>query len=126
MTQAELAEALGVAKRTVGRWEQGAAIPRSATGALLEVLHIPSVGDRPGDTDDDTKYDDDTIAGALRQASHLQVLAEVARRIQAAHEPGRELPDVPQVHLRWPRTAAPSARRDTGLETPHHPEEGQR
>lgn len=123
MTQADLAEALGVGKRSVGRWERGESVPRSAAGALMRILQIPSVDDRPAEADDHRpQYDDDTIAAALRQASHLQVLAEIARRIQAGHEPGRDLPEVPQVQLRWPRSEAPSARRGGEVDVELHPD----
>lgn len=104
MTQADLAAALGVGKRTIGRWERGESVPRSSAGALMTVLAIPTVDDRPEPTDQ--YLDDDTIAAALRQASHLQVLAELARRIQAAQETGRDLPVIPQVNLEWPMQGA--------------------
>jgi hypothetical protein len=70
----------------------------------MTVLAIPTVDDRPEPTDQ--YLDDDTIAAALRQASHLQVLAELARRIQAAQETGRDLPVIPQVNLEWPMQGA--------------------
>jgi len=40
MTQADLAEALGVSMRTIGSWERGESIPRSRLGAIREVLKL--------------------------------------------------------------------------------------
>ena len=39
-SQQELADALGVGSRSVGRWERGEAVPRSSIGALEEVLGV--------------------------------------------------------------------------------------
>jgi transcriptional regulator with XRE-family HTH domain len=39
-SQRELAAAIGVGTRSVGRWERGEAVPRNAIGALEHVLGI--------------------------------------------------------------------------------------
>lgn len=100
LLQADVAEHMGVDLKTVGRWERDVnPVPDHRLGDLMDYLQIPSVTDKPVKDGD---LDDDTIAAALRQASHLQILAELARRIQSAHEPDRDLPPVPQIHLQWP------------------------
>lgn len=38
MTQQELADEVGVSKRTIGGWERGESVPRNRMGALAEVL----------------------------------------------------------------------------------------
>lgn len=45
MTQAELAEELGVSLRTVGSWERGESVPRSRMGAIREVLRMEGPND---------------------------------------------------------------------------------
>lgn len=45
MTQAELAEELGVSLRTVGSWERGESVPRSRMGAIREVLRMEGPAD---------------------------------------------------------------------------------
>lgn len=71
------------------------------------------------DTADDGTGDDApdsaVIVEALERASHLQILAELARRIQFAHDSDRELPPVPQVHLQWPMQVADSKSSDSDL-----------
>ena len=107
MTQQELADELGVGLRTIGRWERGESAPRSAMGALTRALQLPT----PGDT---TAHPDRDDAGPrLHEASHVELLAEIGRRIAASQDPGRDLPPVPQDRLTFPRSAAPSARRKT-------------
>lgn len=107
MTQADLATSLGVGKRTIGRWERSESVPRSALGALIRVLDLPSITDHPDGASDAPPMPDEQIETALRQASHLQILGELARRIQAAQPPPGTPPQVPQVHLRWPKASAP-------------------
>ena len=106
MTQQDLADQLGVGLRTIGRWERGESAPRSAMGALTRILQLPTPDTATEDPDRD-------VAGPrLREASHVELLAELARRIAASQDPGRDLPPVPQEPLSWPRSAAPSARRN--------------
>lgn len=40
MTQAELADELGVSMRTVGSWERGESVPRNRYGAIVDLLDI--------------------------------------------------------------------------------------
>lgn len=40
MTQEQLAEAIGVSKRSVGSWERGEAIPRNRIGAISDLLGL--------------------------------------------------------------------------------------
>lgn len=40
MTQDQLAEAIGVSKRSIGSWERGEAIPRNRIGALSDLLGL--------------------------------------------------------------------------------------
>jgi len=46
MTQAELAEEVGVSLRTVGSWERGESVPRNRMGAVAEALGIVVEGER--------------------------------------------------------------------------------
>lgn len=62
LTQAQLAERIGVGLRTVGNWERGETVPKNRMAALEALL-------LPRDTDD-----------PLREASDAELLAEVARR----------------------------------------------
>lgn len=71
MTQRQLAEALGVGVRTIGRWERDEAIPRSALGAIREILNLTTGEDADG-------------GPPLRHASEAELLAELARRMEAA------------------------------------------
>lgn len=106
LSQRELAQLVGVSKNSVSNWELGRTSPRGKEERLRRVLGlhpgppIASEADGAG-----VALDDETVAAALQQASHLQILAELARRIQAAHDPDRELPPVPQLHLQWPMQA---------------------
>lgn len=40
LTQAELADELGVSMRTIGSWERGESIPRNRVAALIEALNL--------------------------------------------------------------------------------------
>lgn len=106
LSQRELAKLVGVSKNSILNWESGRTKPRGKESRLRQVLGLhdgpPAVRDAEAAS---APLDPDTIAAALRQASHLQILAELATRIQAAQEPGRELPPIPQVHLEWPMHA---------------------
>lgn len=114
MTQQQLATELGVGLRTVGRWERDEAIPRSALGALVHVLHMQTPETAAaGDGHDDP---------SLRAASHAELLAELARRIEHAdRRPAHELPAVPTGSYRYPKSRGPSARRN---ERDHQDESG--
>ncbi|MGC0143188.1 helix-turn-helix domain-containing protein [Pseudactinotalea sp. Z1732] len=71
MTQAELAQRVGVSQRTVGNWERGESIPRNRAAKIRAVLadHL-STGQ----------------AAPLRSASDAELLAEIARRFERAKE----------------------------------------
>jgi transcriptional regulator with XRE-family HTH domain len=45
MTQQELADEVGVSKRTIGGWERGESVPRNRMAALAEVLGMESVSE---------------------------------------------------------------------------------
>lgn len=101
-TQEELARELGVGTRSIGRWERGEAVPRSAIGALQQVLgltgatsaqppHVPSV----------------------TEASDAELIAEIARRLAQTRTEGDMTPVRPPERLRWPKSSAPSQRRTT-------------
>lgn len=64
MTQEQLAEAVGVSKRSVGSWERGEAIPRNRVGAIAELFGL----------DDDTPE-----FGPLALRRRLGVLAKRRR-----------------------------------------------
>lgn len=99
LTQKQLADELGVGLRTIGRWERDEAVPRSAVGALRRVLQIPD------DDEGQTPYS----GPPLRTASHAELLAEIARRLEAVRP--SDTPDIPPGRYRWPKTATPSNRR---------------
>ena len=64
-TQAQLAERVGVGKRTVGNWERGETVPKNRLGMLRELFS--------------DQGDDDPI----RAASDSVLLAELLRRAAA-------------------------------------------
>lgn len=47
-SQEQLADAIGVGTRSVGRWERGCALPRNSIGALEHVLGVSLADDQPG------------------------------------------------------------------------------
>jgi DNA-binding transcriptional regulator YiaG len=66
LSQEELAALLQVSSKSIGRWERGETIPKSALGALEQVL---ALGDHPDEP-------------TLSEASNAELLAEVARRME--------------------------------------------
>lgn len=72
MTQEQLARELGVGTRSIGRWERGEAVPRSALGAIRQLLDL------------EDNRDDAQAGPRLADASDGELLAEVARRMTAA------------------------------------------
>lgn len=64
-TQADLAAAVRVGKRTVSNWETGGTVPRNRMGMLHKVLGIAEVDDE---------------ADPLRSASDFALLSELLRR----------------------------------------------
>ena len=77
-TQRQLADALGVDRKTVDNWENSRTSPRSSIGALEEVLGISL-----GDTDEDAADRLEAEASALLQ----QARALRARRQKKQDEP---------------------------------------
>lgn len=66
LSQEELAALLQVSSKSIGRWERGETIPKSALGALEQVL---ALGDHPDEP-------------SLSEASNAELLAEVALRME--------------------------------------------
>lgn len=64
--QRQLAAMVGVGKRTVQNWEADATVPRSSLGKLYEVFGIEG--------------DDDVVSDPIREASDVELLAELMRR----------------------------------------------
>ncbi|WP_165438457.1 helix-turn-helix domain-containing protein [Pseudonocardia sediminis] len=110
MTQGRLAQLLEVDPRTVGRWEAADAVPQSVVPALLHIFGELA-------SDDSAAVHRVPDDPPLRSASHAQLLAELARRIEGAPRPdtGR-LPDVPTGRYRFPKSKGPSARANNGRE----------
>lgn len=104
LTQAQLADALNVSSNTVSNWERGHSQPRGREPQLRRLLRMDEL---------ESERSAEPRGTLLHEASHVELLAELARRIASSQEPGRELPPVPQVRLSWPRSAAPSARRES-------------
>jgi transcriptional regulator with XRE-family HTH domain len=65
LSQEQLAALLGVSSKSVGRWERGEAIPKSALGAIEQVLGL---GEQTGEP-------------SLSQATDVELLAEIALRL---------------------------------------------
>lgn len=65
LSQEQLAALLGVSSKSVGRWERGEAIPKSALGAIEQVLNLGEQTGEPG----------------LSQATDVELLAEIALRL---------------------------------------------
>lgn len=100
LSRKALADASGVSERTINRIEAGIRTSPRSTEPVLRYLKL-------GDHQDET-------AGRgplLHEASHVELLAELARRIAASDADTQSLPPVPQVKLSWPRGVAPSAQR---------------
>lgn len=66
LSQEKLAELLKVSSKSIGRWERGETIPKSALGAIEQVL---ALGDHPDEP-------------TLSEASNAELLAEVALRME--------------------------------------------
>ena len=94
MTQEELARAIGVGTRTIGRWERGESVPRSAAGALEKILRLRE-GDAP------------PAEPTLPEATDAELVAEIARRLsRGASAHGGTGGDLPAEHYRWPKANA--------------------
>lgn len=98
ITQEELAAAVGVSPNTVGNWENDRSSPRGKLARVRAYLQM----DDPGQTPDN--------GPPLRTASHAELLAEIARRMEAVRPSGTPT-DIPSGRYRWPKSAAPSNRR---------------
>jgi transcriptional regulator with XRE-family HTH domain len=80
-TQDQLAEAVGVVKRTVGNWERGRP-PKQHIGAIEHALNTRLRGTPTDPTDD---------GPTVRQAEDAELLAEFASRLAASRRRVREL-----------------------------------
>lgn len=69
LTQDDLAEAIGVTRKTVSNWERGIAVPRTRLAALLKFLRLQQ--------DEGVR-----IGPSLRDASNIQLLAELLTRMR--------------------------------------------
>lgn len=67
ISQEELGRQVGVSMRTIGNWERGTTVPRARRHALNSALR--------------EHLDGDTDEPALRAASDVELLAEIARRL---------------------------------------------
>lgn len=101
-TQEDLARELGVGTRSIGRWERGEAVPRSAIGALQQVLGLG----------DETSTQPPHVP-SVTEASNAELIAELARRLAQNRSEGDIAPVRPPERLRWPKSSAPSQRRNT-------------
>lgn len=77
MTQPELAELVGVSVDTISNWERGKVQPKNRLARIRQVLHM----DEPNLLTTAAANGDDTPGPRLREASHLELLAEFARRL---------------------------------------------
>ncbi len=108
MTQTDLATALGVNESTVSNWERGRSNPKNRLTLIREVLHM--------DTDNGGTGDTTPASGRpLEDVSDMELIAEIARRLSqtthAAESPHRTVTATANERIRWPKSAAPSARR---------------
>ena len=91
MSQAKLAEALGVSRSAVNAWENDRALPQSSLGALEAVLHIRLYPDDGGPADAPA------IPASLERALDKLTPAErayVIRRLrQQPGDGGNEVPE---------------------------------
>lgn len=76
LSQEELAGLLEVSSKSIGRWERGETIPKSALGAIEQVLNLGDRPDEPG----------------LSEASDAELLAEVALRLEQRKPKQRRSP----------------------------------
>lgn len=76
LSQEKLAALLEVSSKSVGRWERGETIPKSALGAIEQILHLGEQPDEPG----------------LSEASDAELLAEVALRLEQRKPKQRRSP----------------------------------
>jgi transcriptional regulator with XRE-family HTH domain len=100
MTQDELAAAVSVSPNTVGNWENDRSSPRGKLAKIRLVLHMEDEGRTPDN------------GPPLHTASHAELLAEIARRIEAAEDTTRSSRSVPPGRYRWPKKSAPSRQID--------------
>lgn len=76
LSQEQLAALLEVSSKSVGRWERGETIPKSALGAIEQVLGLGEQTDEPG----------------LSEASDAELLAEIAMRLEKSRPKARRSP----------------------------------
>jgi transcriptional regulator with XRE-family HTH domain len=103
-TQAELAERLGAAPRSVASWEREEARPQAHWVTKLDRLFA----DEP--LDPAQRLDQATIERALDEASFLDLLAALARKHARIAKP-EDTPDLPPGRYTWYKSDAPTARR---------------
>lgn len=107
MTQAQLGAALGVSQKTVDNWEHDKTYPKSAIGALEEVLGIslgetPSAGITPEDDWERLVLEDQTLpyaerADIVRRSRRLRAELYPALEPPSAQHAAREAP-APEPH----------------------------
>lgn len=94
LSQEQLAGLLEVSSKSIGRWERGETIPKSALGAIEQILHLGEQPDEPG----------------LSEASDAELLAEVALRLEQRKPKQRRSPphanEAPDTAYFRPRTGA--------------------
>jgi transcriptional regulator with XRE-family HTH domain len=113
MSQQDLADATGIGKRTIGRIEQG----ESESGRRITILetYLDLVDPPAAPADDQAPLEPRTIERALRDATAMELLAELASRL-ATQEAGGRRSDQPSTgqaeRYTWFKDDAPTARRD--------------
>lgn len=110
-TQARLAEELGAGLRTVAAWERDEAKPQAQWVVKLNDLLNDDTDDAPADQPLDPR----TIERALRSATVMELLAELAGRIaqlEAGRTPTQPSGFAPE-RVKWRTEDAPAAEAET-------------
>jgi ribosome-binding protein aMBF1 (putative translation factor) len=81
-SQQDLADAIGVAVRTVGSWERGEAVPRNALGALEDVLGMDLTGEQEPDPNMDKLRSMDLDTADLAEMLKKYQALQAAKREQ--------------------------------------------